>query len=199
MSGGLDSAVNLAKAAEETEIAIALTFDYGQRAAAREISASASLAAWCGCPHMVIPLPWLKLPSSALTGAMPVPDGNAALDDAARRVWVPNRNGVFVNIGAAFAEEMEADTVIAGFNAEEAATFPDNSRDFVDAANLAFRFSTLSGVVLDSYTLDMRKSEIVELGRDLGVPFEHIWPCYEGGERPCGECPSCLAYRSAMG
>ncbi len=41
LSGGLDSAVNLKLAADETGVRLALTFDYGQRAAAREIAAAA--------------------------------------------------------------------------------------------------------------------------------------------------------------
>ena len=41
LSGGLDSAVNLKQALDETGVALALTFDYGQRAAAREAAAAA--------------------------------------------------------------------------------------------------------------------------------------------------------------
>ena len=61
-------------------------------------------------------------------------------------MWVPNRNGVFIAIAAAFAESLGADLVVTGFNAEEAATFPDNSAAFAAAATESLRFSTANGV-----------------------------------------------------
>ena len=118
--------------------------------------------------------------------------------ETARAVWIPNRNGVFLNIAACFAEALEADLIIAGFNAEEAATFPDNSPPFVRAINRAFAFSTLRRPRVKSYTEKMTKREIVVLGRKLGVPLDLVWSCYRGGAKPCGRCESCARLRRAM-
>jgi 7-cyano-7-deazaguanine synthase len=32
----------------------------------------------------------------------------------------------------------------------------------------------------------------VTLGKQLGAPLHLTWSCYQGGERACGRCDSCL-------
>lgn len=207
LSGGLDSLVAAALTRTEAELILALTSDYGQRAARREIAAAQQQAAWLGCPHRVIDLPWLgALGGSALTETdrwLPEPESAdlEAPEAAAQRaqaVWVPNRNGVLVNVAAAFAERLGAEWVVCGFNAEEAATFPDNSRAFMQAADALWRCSTLGGVSLHAPTADLDKAEIVRRGRALGVPLESVWSCYLGEEKQCGRCESCRRLQRAM-
>jgi len=208
LSGGLDSAVNLKRAYDQTGVALALTFDYGQRAAAREAAAAALMCRQLDLPHRLIPLPWLEeiSPSALLRRGRPVPE--VRLDqleeervnrgETAEAVWIPNRNGLFVNIAATFAEGLAADTIVAGFNAEEAATFPDNSPDFVSASNAALRFSTRRDVRLLSYTQDLAKPDIVRLGRHIEALLACIWSCYLGGREHCGRCESCARLERAL-
>src|SRR5262249_19186664 len=133
LSAGLDSSYNLAKASASLGLRLALTFDYGQRAAAREIERAGALAQHFAVPHQVVTLPFFKtFTKTALLGGADVPVGSEVLIDdreqserTAERVWVPNRNGIFLNIAAGFAEGLDATLVIPGFNREEAATFPD--------------------------------------------------------------------------
>lgn len=195
LSGGLDSAVNLAEAAARTEPALALTFDYGQRAAPRESEAAASLAKYYDVRHKVIELPWFAelLPPTIVDGGE-LSDERTS-DDA---VWVPNRNGVFVAVGAAYAEALDASLLITGFNAEEAVSFPDNSREYIDAANLALSYSTKGAVELFSFTAEMTKADIVRRAVELDVPLDIVYSCYEGRERMCGLCPSCRRTAGAM-
>ena len=40
--------------------------------------------------------------------------------------------------------------------------------------------------------LTKSKAEIINLGSELGVPFELTWTCYAGGERACGKCEACI-------
>ncbi|GAW94238.1 7-cyano-7-deazaguanine synthase QueC [Calderihabitans maritimus] len=206
LSGGLDSAVSMAMALEEMKVKKALTFDYGQRAALREIESARALCRHYGVSHQVIELKWLAaLGGSALVDrSRPVPevapeDLEERADETAVQVWVPNRNGLFINIGACFAEALDCSLVVAGFNREEAQSFPDNSAAFVEAANRCLRFSTLNGVTVKSYTQDMSKREIVQMGRKLNLPFEYIWSCYYGGEKMCGRCESCQRLMRALG
>lgn len=207
LSGGLDSVVATWAAAREYEIALALTFNYGQRAAGAEARAAAAVAAKLGCPHRVLALPWLgELGGSALTDAalaLPEPDP-ASLDDpsasleSARAVWVPNRNGVFVNVAAAYAEALDCDAVVCGFNVEEAATFADNSVAFMDLADAFWALSTLRHPRLISPTAPLDKVQIVALALEIGAPLEHVWSCYLDAPVMCGACESCRRLRRAL-
>ena len=199
LSGGLDSTVSLAAAARKLDVVLALTFDYGQRAARREREASAKIAKHYRIPHRVIALPWLAgITTTALVDrAARLPKHEMSVRSA-KAVWVPNRNGVFLEIAAAHAESLGAKRILTGFNREEAATFPDNSKAYVRAINRALSFSTANGVEAVSYTADLDKRGIVRLGRKLGAPIDAVWPCYEGGRRWCGSCESCLRSLRAL-
>lgn len=206
LSSGLDSTVNLYEAKQVSEVALTLTFDYGQRAAEREIQSAARLAYKLGVPHKVLRLDWFKdfTQSSLVNRSEEVPTAKVKIDDlnasneTAKAVWVPNRNGIFLNIAAAFAEGLKANWIIPGFNAEEAATFPDNSQAYLEAATNSLKFSTANHVEVKCFTTHLNKTEIVKRGRELKVDFELVWPCYFGGAKPCGECESCQRFNRAM-
>ena len=199
LSAGLDSAVNL-KCALDRGGVVALTFNYGQQAARRENEAAAAMCARYGLHHEVVRLPWLAaITKTALVvknRSLPCPDVSR-LDDcsgrkAAERVWVPNRNGIFLAVAAGFAESFGANEIVPGFNAEEAASFPDNSAEFIQAVNRSLRLSTLNRVRVRCYTARKRKPAIVRLGLRIDAPLDLIWSCYQGGRRMCGKCESCL-------
>ena len=193
LSGGLDSTVAFAIRARDT--VLALTIDYGQRAARREIASARRSAARYRVPHRVLDLPWLA--GGALTDRskrLPRPDleRSGETKKSAEAVWVPNRNGVMIAAAAALAEVLGASRVVVGFNREEAATFADNSARFLEAANRALRFSTRNGVRVESPTLKWDKRRIVKEGLRIGAPLHLVWPCYEGGRAWCRRCESCL-------
>jgi 7-cyano-7-deazaguanine synthase len=117
-----------------------------------------------------------------------------ALDD----VWIPNRNGVFLNIAASFAESYDCAVVVTGFNREEAVEFPDNSADYVDSVNESLKYSTRNGVEVVSPTLGLTKREIILDGIEARAPLSVIWSCYREGPVMCGECGSCEKLRVAL-
>ena len=205
LSGGLDSAVAAVLFAREpgNRLALCLFFDYGQRARVPEAAASRALAARWGVAWQRVELPWLgvlaqRSGSRLVDGTGPVPHGTAARpgDSAsALAVWVPARNAVFVAAAAAHAEALGAGCIVAGFNREEAATFPDNSPRFLDAATSFLGHGTRNGVAVVSATLLMDKRQIVTTARGLGLGPADFWSCYEAGPEPCGRCESCLRSR----
>ncbi|MHB8994742.1 MAG: 7-cyano-7-deazaguanine synthase QueC [Armatimonadota bacterium] len=206
LSGGLDSVVATWLATRDLEIALAITCDYGQRAAEREIEAASHVAAALAVPHRIISLPWLaEIAGDALTNRdQPLPllgkdqlDSTAARESAAA-VWVPNRNGLLLNIAGVFADALRAEAIIVGFNAEEAATFSDNTPEYTAAATSAFRYSTRSGCQVISPTVAMTKREIVLAGRETGAPLDLCWSCYDSGPVPCRVCESCLRSQRAF-
>lgn len=183
LSGGLDSATSMLIARQEMKIVLAITFDYGQRARGNEILASKNLCQQYGINHCVIELPFMQdLQSGLIAGS------ELNIDNP----WVPNRNGLFINLAAAYAESMNCEMVICGFNREEAVDFPDNSREFIDRINQALYYSTLNHVQAISYVQSMDKAEIIIKARELGLNLNWLWSCYLDGKQACGECPSCL-------
>jgi 7-cyano-7-deazaguanine synthase len=199
LSGGLDSTVSLAAAARAMDLVLAVTFDYGQRAAKREREASARIARHYRVPHRVIEIPWLAaITRTSLVNRSARLPRNEMSTASAKAVWVPNRNGVFIEIAAAHAEALGATRLITGFNREEAATFPDNSVPYMKAVSRALSFSTANGVRVVSYTGALDKRGIVRLGRRLQAPLGLVWPCYEGGRAWCRTCESCLRSLRAL-
>jgi 7-cyano-7-deazaguanine synthase len=207
LSSGLDSAFNLLKASEQFDIVLALTFDYGQRAAAREAKCASQLAGHFGVPHKSISLPWFKdfTKSTLVSRENDVPKGSdVAIDDhqkslaTAKAVWVPNRNGIFLNIAAGFAEGLGAKYIVPGFNLEEAQTFPDNSGAFMKALDTSFSFSTATLIKTLCFSTHLNKTQIVAEALRLDLPFKHLWPCYLDGEIWCGTCESCQRFRRAL-
>lgn len=207
LSSGLDSTVNLYAAQAQGEVVLALTFDYGQRAAEKEIAAAKTITHRRKIPHRVLELPFFKDfgKSSLLDASLELPTGDkVSIDDkktsekSAQSVWVPNRNGIFLNIAAGFAESLRADAVIPGFNQEEAATFPDNSKAFQQALTTSLGYSTANQVKVECFTTDMVKVQIVEAGKKWGVDWSLMWPCYQSLAKWCGECESCQRSKRAL-
>jgi len=206
VSGGLDSTVSLAAAAQRVEVVAAVTVRYGQRAETEEVKAARRIAKALGVRHRVISLPWLgRLGTGALLDpSSTVPTVRASdltagrAREASKAVWVPNRNGLLVNVAACLAEAWGAGVVVAGFNREEAAHFPDNGPEFVRAVNRALRWSTSNAIRVVSYVQDMTKREMVETGSRLGAPLDALYSCYVGGPLHCGRCESCVRLAQAF-
>lgn len=203
LSSGLDSVAALTIAAKSFDIEMAITFDYGQRAGTREIEYSKKVCEYFDIEHKVITLNWLSgITSTALVNRnADVPslsfediDETAPAEitrDSAKAVWVPNRNGVMLNIAGAFAESRECNYLVVGFNGEEAATFPDNSLAYVKAMDNAFSYSTQNGVKILAPLIELGKTGIVKKALEEKAPLEYSWSCYHGAEIPCGKCESC--------
>ncbi|MEO0160979.1 MAG: 7-cyano-7-deazaguanine synthase QueC [candidate division WOR-3 bacterium] len=192
LSGGLDSTVSAAIAAKKTRPLFALTIDYGQRAAGMEILASSRICRALKIKHKIIKLPFFK----EFKKCSLITDYRSPTN--LKDIWVPNRNALFINIAACFAEYYNADLIVTGFNLEEAREFPDNTKDFINAINRTLQFSTLNKVKVVSYVANYTKREIYKLGLKYNAPMQHIYSCYLGGKKMCGKCPSCLKLKDAI-
>lgn len=206
LSGGLDSLVNLAKALLETKVIFNLIFDYGQKSSLREISAARKISKYYNILIKTIKLPRMEGSSALTCKGLKIPkfaksdlDNSCKIRKASEKVWVANRNGVFINVAAHFAESHGVDLIITGFNKEEAQNYPDNSIQFVKAVNKSLSYSTKNKVKIKSFTQNLNKTEIVKLGKKLSIPWQYIWSCYEGGRRMCGRCESCQRLKRAVG
>jgi len=197
LSGGLDSIVSAAIAKEKTTPLFALTFDYGQRAAKMEIQASKKTCKALKIRHMVIKLPFFA-EFKKLLMLQTREEVNIEKFNKLKDVWVPNRNGLFINIAACYAEYYGADLIITGFNREEAVQFPDNRPQFIAAINHSLMFSTLKRVKVISYVSNYTKKQIYKLGLKYNAPMRYIYSCYIGEQKMCGKCASCRRLKNII-
>jgi 7-cyano-7-deazaguanine synthase len=174
----------------------ALSFDYGQRHA-KEIDCAHDIALAANVrEHRVIHLP--KPKGSALTEAIEVPV-ERNLEQMAKEIpvtYVPARNTLFIAYALQYAEEVDADAIYIGVTAIDFSGYPDCRPEYVKAwqslINLATKKTVEGGEIkLETPLLHLYKAEIIDLGLELGVPYEKTWSCYKGGEKACGVCDSC--------
>ena len=196
LSGGLDSTVCLALAAEQAhsrERLVALTFDYGQRHRI-ELERAAAVAGHFGAEHLVVHLDASAWGGSALTDAsIEVPDGG---DGGIPVTYVPARNLIFLSVAMGVAEARDVDAVTIGVNALDYSGYPDCRPEFISsfAATAALALKRgVEGNPIEVRTplLDLTKADIVRLGVSVGAPLELTWSCYRGDDRPCGTCDAC--------
>ena len=118
--------------------------------------------------------------------------------ESAKSVWVPNRNALFINIAASFAEAQNYSHIIIGANKEEGETFKDNSKEFIKAINESLKNSINTDVQVLSPLENMNKEEIVKKGIELNIPFNMIYSCYNNTGKHCGKCESCTRLKRAL-
>ncbi|HNW25477.1 MAG TPA: 7-cyano-7-deazaguanine synthase QueC [Candidatus Gastranaerophilaceae bacterium] len=206
LSGGLDSLVSLAVSKEKFNIELALTFDYGQKSAKKEIEASEKICKYYNINQKIINLDWLKeITQTSLVGDKQIPKvsrQDLASDDfvqnSAKSVWVPNRNGLFLNIAGCFADSFGYDYIIFGANKEEGQTFPDNTEEFAEIISQELQYSTLNHPKILAPLINSNKDDIVKLAIKHAVPLNLTRSCYSDKQKHCGQCESCIRLKRAL-
>lgn len=205
LSGGLDSTVATSVYAEDYDM-IALTFNYGQKSLNEEIDHAKAICEKLNMKHEIIDLPWLnKISNSSLTTdenlPNPTDDDLDNLDVAqktAKSVWVPARNTVFCSIALAYAESMNAEIIIVGWDYEEAVTFPDNSKEYLKSFNETIKNGSFDDIEIKAPLIDMTKEDIVKKGDEINAPMSISYSCYKGNKKHCGVCESCKRRKRAF-
>lgn len=199
LSGGLDSLVALGYAKDKYGIELALTFDYGQKAVEQEKFTSEKICDFYNINHEIIKLDWLKkITNTSLVSADAVPDENLGTFESAKSVWVPNRNGLFLNIAACFADSYGYDYIIFGANKDEGKTFSDNTEEFRSSISKVFESSTLKHPKVVAPLINYSKNDIVKIAMDNSIPLELVRSCYNSGVKHCGLCESCNHLKKAL-
>lgn len=117
--------------------------------------------------------------------------------------YVPFRNGLMLSSIAAMAMAIYPDDevdIYLGAHADDAAgnAYADCSQAFTDAMDLAISIGTYGKVHLKAPLVNMNKAEVVKKGLELKVPYELTWSCYNGGDKPCGRCGTCIDRANAF-
>lgn len=202
VSGGLDS-VTLAYFLHREGYQLHLiSFDYGQRHK-KELAFAQLCAQRLGAAFDVIDLTGITrfLKGSALTDEIPVPEGHYAASNMAITV-VPNRNAIMLSVAYAVAVAEQAQVVAIGVHSGDHFIYPDCRPAFI-AAFAAMQQLALEGfsdpnLKLEAPFLQFGKHQIVSLGTVLGVPYGQTWSCYNGGEKHCGRCGTCVERKHAF-
>ncbi len=208
-SGGVDSTTALALAVDKygKDNVIALSIFYGQKHD-REIKAAENTAKYYNTEHIKMDLSSIfdysdcsllshsdrSIPKESYakqiekTGGVPV------------STYVPFRNGLFLSAAASIALSKNCSEIYYGAHADDSAgnAYPDCSPVFNDAMNRAIYEGSGRQLCIKAPFVNMNKADVVRIGIELGVPYDLTWSCYEGGEKPCGECGTCIDRRAAF-
>ena len=108
--------------------------------------------------------------------------------------YVPFRNGLFLSYAAAIAISVHASVVYYGAHADDAAgrAYPDCTPEFEKAMNIAIYEGSGRTVQMHAPLLNWNKAQVVKYGLELKAPYHLTWSCYEGGDKPCGKCGTCI-------
>lgn len=196
-SGGMDSTTLLYQ--YKDCISLAVTFTYGARQDAAQLACARENCTLLGIRHLVIPLDFMGkyFKSSMFESGPAIPHG-AYAEDNMKSTVVPFRNGIMLSVAVGLAESNGLDTVLIANHAGDHAIYPDCRPEFVQAMDQASQAGTYEGIRIVSPYCNMTKREIALLGRELEVPFEKTYSCYEGDTLHCGLCGTCHERKEAL-
>ncbi len=199
VSGGLDSCVSAAIAAEECDLAF-LHLNYGQRTEKRELEAFHRIAEFYGVSRLLVAdISYLsEIGGSALTDpSLSLPENSVLNSSAGSEIpitYVPFRNTHIIAIAVSWAEVIGAERIYIGATEVDSSGYPDCREEYFRAYNRLIEVGTRPETRITIHTplLSMSKREVVETGIRLGAPLHLSWSCYQNSELACGRCDSCL-------
>jgi len=195
LSGGMDSSTLAYHAKSEGYDICALHLNYGQRTQAKELACAKKIASLLGAVEFVE----VDVGYFSRFGASSLTDKEIAVDefDPARahlpNTYVPFRNANLLSIATSFAEAKGAEAIFIGVQSLDYSGYPDCRPQFIEAFQKVIDLGTKESTRIQLKTpfIRMTKTDILRLGMNLGVPYEHTWSCYRNEGKACGTCGSC--------
>ena len=202
-SGGVDSTTCLGMAVDKYghENVVALSVSYGQKHE-KEITCSKAIAEYYNVEHLFLDLTKIfeysdcsllshsdtAIPMESYVSQIEKTDGKPV------STYVPFRNGLFLSSAASIALSKDCGVIYYGAHSDDAAgsAYPDCSDAFNKAINDAIYIGSGEQLRVEAPFVNLAKADIVKIGLELGVPYHLTWSCYEGKDKPCGTCGTCL-------
>ncbi len=202
-SGGVDSTTCLGMAVKEygKENVVALSISYGQKHT-KELESAKAVTDFYGVEFINIDLEPLfrysncsllkhsdaEIPKESYAEQLKETDGKPV------STYVPFRNGLFLATASSIAISKGCGVIYYGAHSDDAAgnAYPDCSKVFNDAMNTAIYEGSGKQLKIVAPFVEWTKKDVVKKGLEIGVPYELTWSCYEGGEKPCGVCGTCI-------
>lgn len=205
-SGGVDSTTCVAMAVARfgKENVSTLSVYYGQKHS-KELKCASDIAAYYGLAHYEIDLSCIMQYSKtcALLKGSEVQIQEKSYDEQIREsngmvnTYVPFRNGLLLSSVAALAVSIYPDeevSVYLGAHADDAAgnAYADCSEAFTNAMKQAIYIGTYNKVTVECPLVNWNKSRVVKEGLALNAPYHLTWSCYNGRDKACGKCGTCI-------
>ena len=208
-SGGVDSTTCLALAIERfgKENVIPLSVFYGQKHM-KEVEAARKVLHYYGMQGMELDLSAIfsfsncsllqhsseTVPHASYEKQLQSAEGNPV------STYVPFRNGLFLSAAASMALSKDCCCIYYGAHKDDAAgnAYPDCSEAFYNAINTAIWEGSGHQLRVVAPFINQNKAQVVAEGLRLKVPYQYTWSCYEGGDKPCGTCGTCIDRAAAF-
>ena len=202
-SGGVDSSTCLGLAVSKygSENVVALSISYGQKHT-KEIQSARAVADYYKVELIELDLSKMfefsdcsllshsdkEIPKESYAEQLEKTDGKPV------STYVPFRNGLFLSSAASIALSKDCSVIYYGAHSDDAAgnAYPDCSETFNNAMNTAIYEGSGKQLHIEAPFVNMTKAEVVKTGLELGVPYHLTWSCYEGHDKPCGVCGTCI-------
>ena len=203
LSGGIDSSTCLSLAINKfgNDNVYALSMSYGQKHEKEKESAKA-VADYYKVPLYSLDLAKIfqysncslliqsdeEIPHESYDEQIKKGDGSPV------STYVPFRNGLFLSAAASFALSLDCNVIYYGAHADDAAgnAYPDCSEAFNDAMNTAIYEGSGKMLRIEAPFVGKNKADVVKCGLENKVPYHLTWSCYEGGDKPCMKCGTCI-------
>lgn len=212
-SGGIDSTTCLGIAIDKygKDNVITASLYYGQKHD-KELECARKIAEYYGVQHIEEDISnIMKYASnvcSLVKGGKDIQhssyeDQVKANEEGRVDTYVPFRNGLLLSIATAYADSLfpnEKVEIFYGAHADDATgnAYADCSPEFAEAMNKAIQLGTYNKISINRPLIKMNKGEVVKTGLELKVPYELTWSCYEGKEKQCGKCGTCIDRKKAF-
>ncbi len=209
ISGGVDSTTCLGMAVKEygSENVVGLSIFYGQRHD-KEIKAADAVCDFYKVEHITLDLSTMfqfsdctllqhsdgEIPEESYASQLEKTDGKPV------STYVPFRNGLFLSSASAIALSKGCSKIYYGAHSDDAAgsAYPDCSEAFNNAMNTAIYEGSGKQLQIEAPFINLTKAQVVKKGLEIGVPYELTWSCYEGHEKACGKCGTCIDRKAAF-
>ena len=203
-SGGIDSTTCVGLAVEKygKENVATISAFYGQKHK-KELECAQNVADYYGLKNYMIDLAQImqysdcSLLSHSSKEIKHESYAEQIADGGKVETYVPFRNGLILSAVSAIALSLNPDDIThiyIGIRADDAAgeAYADCRPDFIQAMSEAINIGSYKQLIVEAPFVNVNKAEVVRQGLELHVPYHLTWSCYEGGDKACGKCGTCI-------
>lgn len=198
-SGGMDSTTLVWDLKDKFDL-YTLSFNYGQKHK-KELNVVKKLSKIYNIKNIQIDLREITplISSSSLTSDKEVPHGMYNQENMIQTV-VPARNLIMLSVASGYAINNKINYVFYAPHAGDHAIYDDCREEFINSLNTTINegYKSLFIPKIIAPFLKITKSEILEIGLGNNTPYKYTWSCYEGKNRPCLKCGTCVERTEAF-